>query len=592
MILDAGKPVPVLRPPPSCVGDLGVEAPILPDTVLASEVDALFRSDRRLRAVVIEKAQSFALLTRDQLNFTLTGRLGYGRALNTRRLAADLLPGTSSSMPAALDLPSAAQAVLGRDEHSRYQDVLVLTAQGPRVVSVADIFEAVSAVFHHASLHDPLTALPNRRMLEEHGPNMIAAAGLSRAGILFIDLDDFKGLNDTYGHRAGDEILTEFSRRLTANVRPADSLVRLGGDEFAVLLSDVDDDTARAVANRILDSLKEPFACDGYELQVGATIGLAMGGDIDEEEQLSGLEVLLRHADGAMLQAKLEGKGRIGRIRHRKEPAPFARQAHIRRRLPHAIDDAALTLHYQPIRDLVTGEDSGVEALLRWTDPEIGPVGPDEFIPIAEHTGEIHRIGTWVIDRACSQARSWIDAGMPRKIAINVSPLQLATGTLTGDIRAALARHHVPARMMEIEITEGTAIADVPGAAAQLRELIGAGLGVALDDFGTAHSSLSKLRALPLTTVKIDKSFIDDIDTDPYAAIIVSGLIHTVRAMGIRATAEGVERDAQLAVLRDLACDTVQGYLISRPLTPDNFPDTPQPGSAIRNTSDNHAWDK
>ncbi|MEW1821154.1 EAL domain-containing protein [Arthrobacter sp. NPDC080031] len=539
---------------------------VVPGTVSATEIDAMFRSDRGLRAVVVEQGESFGLLTRDHLEFKLTGRLGYGRALNMRRTASELLPAEGSSMAADLDLQSAAQAVLERPEYERYQDLLVLGATGPRIVTVSDIFAAVSAQFRHASLHDPLTGLPNRRMLEEHCPDISASVG-----ILFIDLDDFKSVNDTYGHRAGDAVLTEFAWRLIRSVGNRGTLIRLGGDEFAVLLTDVDEDAACAVANGILDSLEDAFVLDGCELHVSATIGLALGIDIIAEDMLAGPDVLLRHADGAMLRAKQEGKRRIGRIGPCQEPAPFARQAHIRRRLSSAVDDSALTLHYQPVLDLATGEDAGVEALLRWNDREIGPVAPDEFIPVAEHTGEIRRIGAWVLDQACAQSRSWIDAGTPRTIALNVSPVQFAGGTLPSDIRAALNRHGIPARMLEIEITEGTAIVDVPSVASQLRELIDMGLGVALDDYGSAYSSLAMLRVLPLTTLKIDKAFIRDIDSEPHTATIVQGLIQTLNAMGVRVTAEGVERQEQLNILRDLGCDTAQGYLIAPPMAPSEF---------------------
>jgi diguanylate cyclase (GGDEF)-like protein len=518
----------------------------------------MFRNDRGLRAVVVEQGESFGLLTRDHLEFKLTGRLGYGRALNTRRTASELLPAAGSSMAAELDLQSAAQAVLERPEYERYQDLLVLSATGPRIVPVSDIFAAVSAQFRHASLHDPLTGLPNRRMLEEHCPDIGASAGLPGVGMLFIDLDDFKSV-------------TEFARRLARSVGSRGSLMRLGGDEFAVLLTDVDEDAAFAVATRILDSLEGSFLLDGCELHISATIGLALGVDIIAEDMLAGPEVLLRHADGAMLRAKQEGKRRIGRIGPCQEPAPFARQAHIRRRLSSAVEDSALTLHYQPVLDLATGEDAGVEALLRWNDPEIGPIAPDEFIPLAEHTGDIHRIGAWVLDEACAQSRSWIDAGTPRNIAVNVSPVQFAGGTLPSEIQAAVNRHGIPARMLEIEITEGTAIVDVPSVASQLRELMDMGLGVALDDYGSAYSSLAMLRVLPLTTLKIDKAFIRDIDSDPHTAIIVRGLIQTVNAMGVRVTAEGVERQEQLNILRDLGCDTAQGYLIARPMAPAEF---------------------
>lgn len=545
---------------------------IVPGSTQALEVDEIFRTDRALRGVLVEGPAGSGLLTRGEVEFRMSGRLGYGRALNARAVASDMLSRGGFALPAGLAVQEAAAAILERPEETRYQDFLVHAAAGPRIVQVSEVFASLSAEFRHASLHDPLTGLPNRRMLELRAPGLSDHADHSRIGILFIDLDDFKGVNDTYGHGAGDAVLAEFAARLSGCVRPNDIIVRLGGDEFGVLLVGVDEDEAAAVADRVLKSMDEHFVVDGQHLVVTATVGLAMADDVTGDEALTALDTLLRHADGAMLQAKQAGKRRVGRIGHDVKPVEFARDALIRRKLPHALEEGALTLHYQPLRDLPTGEDYGVEALLRWTDPQLGPVSPAEFIRVAEHTGAIHTIGVWVIDRACAQARAWADAGTPLKISVNVSPVQLAAGTLAADISRALDRHGIPAALLEVEITEGIAILDVPSAAAQLQELVNAGVSVAMDDFGTAHSSLAMLRALPLTRVKIDKSFIDGIDSDPPSATIVAGLITTLQSLGIRTTAEGVERSTQLAALRDMACDTVQGYLISRPVAPADVP--------------------
>jgi len=220
---------------------------------------------------------------------------------------------------------------------------------------------------------------------------------------------------------------------------------------------------------------------------------------------------------------------------------------------------------------IADGSCGAVEALLRWEDAELGRVSPDEFIHVAEHTGEIHGIGRWVIDQACVQARRWADAGTPRAISVNISPVQLGTGTLVPDVLSALHRHGLPASLLNIELTETAAVADFRSAAKQLQELIDAGIGVALDDYGTAYSSLSMLRDLPLTGLKLDKSFIDSIDSDPTSAILVSGVIAPAKALGLTTTAEGVERQTQLEVLKELGCDTAQGYLISRPLPADQL---------------------
>lgn len=562
---DVPSPASPLSAP--TLGDLGCAALVLKGDTPAGEIEALFRADRGLRAVIVDVTGKLSLLTRDQLDHRMTGRLGYGRALNTRVRAEALLPSATFMLPPSLDLRAAAAALLERPEKSRYQDVLVPVPGAPRIVPVSEIFEGLSAVFRRAALHDPLTGLANRLRLEEAGPALLAGSDPSRTAVLYVDLDDFKVINDTFGHRAGDSVLTTFSERLRACARPADLVARLGGDEFAVLLTDVDEATARRVAHRILHSLDEPFSHDGHELRLSATLGLSMASDVDGQDPETCLEYLLRHADAAMLQAKHEGKRRLGRISPSRPITRFARQALIRRRLPQALATAGFSLHYQPLMDIATGSCLAVEALLRWEDPELGSVGPDEFIHIAEHTGEIHAIGQWVIDQACAQARQWMDAGTPRAISVNISPLQLAAGNLVTDLRTALKRHRLPTTLLNIEITESAAITDLSSAAAQLRALIHDGVGVALDDYGTAYSSLSLLRELPLTALKLDKSFIDAIDTDPTSAILVAGVIAPAKALGLRTTAEGVERETQLAVLRELGCDTAQGYLISRPLS-------------------------
>ncbi|MCX6497350.1 MAG: EAL domain-containing protein [Arthrobacter sp.] len=530
------------------------------------EIETLFREDRTLRAVVVDVAGSLSLLTRDQLDHEMTGRLGYGRALNARGDAAALLPQTGSALPPSLDLQAAAAAVLGLPEANRYQDLLVLAADGPRIVPVSEVFEGLSDVFRQAALHDPLTGLANRRHLEERGPSLMAGHGSAAAAILYVDLDDFKVANDTFGHRAGDAALRSFSVRLQACTRESDLVARLGGDEFALLLLDVDEPMARSVAFRVLRALEDPFIHEGHEFRLAATLGLAMSTDVAADETAAPLEYLLRHADAAMLQAKLEGKGRLGRIDPFRPVTRFARQALIRRRLPHALSSAGFSLHYQPLMDIATGACPGVEALLRWEDAELGKVSPDEFIHLAEQSGDIHAIGRWVMDQACAQARLWADAGTPRAISVNISPLQLAAGSLVQDLQSALLRHGVPTSLLNIEITETAAVVNLQSAAEQLRTLIDAGMSVFLDDYGTAYSSLAMLRDLPLTGLKLDKSFIDTIDTDPASAILVAGVIAPAKAIGLRTTAEGVERETQLAILRDLGCDTAQGYLISRPL--------------------------
>jgi len=551
------------------LADLATDAAVVSAGTPAADVDRLFREDRRLRAVVVQLSDSVALLSREHLEYELSGRLGFGRSLHARATAAQLLPTDRFMLPGHISLAEAAQRILERAEGSRYEDVLVLTAQGPRVVSVTRVFERLSMIFRHVALHDPLTGLPNRRLLDEQGSALIDAdRDTARIAILYIDLDGFKMVNDTFGHRLGDQILVGFAERLRSCVRPDDVVARLGGDEFAALLVDVSEVQALAIADRIVLTATAPFVHDDQLLHLSATVGIAMASDVAHERELTQLDVLLRHADGAMLKAKEAGKRQVGRLNGLREAAPFARQASIRRRLQVALQEDAFSLHYQPKLDLTTGDCQSVEALLRWNDAELGMVSPAEFIPIAETTDQIHRLGRWVINEACAQAHAWLDAGTPRTIAVNISPVQLANPTIVSELIEATKSHDIPAALLRVEITEGSAIADLPRAVEQLSQLRHAGIAVDLDDFGTGYSSLAMLRHLPLAAVKIDKAIIDHIDTTPADALLVRGVIDAAHALGLSVTAEGVERPGQLQRLRELGCDTAQGYLISQPMPP------------------------
>ncbi|PXA67109.1 putative bifunctional diguanylate cyclase/phosphodiesterase [Cryobacterium arcticum] len=565
---DLGRVERVLR-----LADLATSPKLVPAATPVTEIDRLFRADRNLRSLVIHENGIYSLLTREQVEHALTGRLGYGRGLHARSTAVQMLPANSFTLPGSMALASAAQHILDSPEGSRHRDVLVVTDDGPRVVSVSQIFERLSADFRHAALHDSLTGLPNRRHLGERGEALARGnANLAGIAVLYIDLDGFKAINDTFGHRAGDEVLAGFAERLGRIIRPADVLARLGGDEFAILLVGVSEMQALAVADRVVAGSSVPFDCDGNILHLSASVGIAMPGDVPAEPELTRLEALLRHADGAMLKAKQAGKRQVARLDGHDEAAPIARNALIRRRLPSAFETRRFTLHYQPQLDLVSGDNSTVEALLRWTDSELGMVSPAEFIPIMELSGDIHRIGLRVINEVCMQARRWLDAGVPRRVGINVSPVQLATRRVVSELLSALARHGVPPDLIQVEITEGAAITNLPRAIGQLQQLRDAGISIALDDYGTGFSSLAMLRNLPLNIVKIDKSFIDNIDTSAADALLVRGVIDTAHALGLKVTAEGVERPCQLRLLRELGCDIAQGFLISRPVAPDDLP--------------------
>jgi diguanylate cyclase (GGDEF)-like protein len=521
------------------------------------------------------------LLTRAHLEATLAGRLGYGRALLSRVPVQDVVAPAEVTLAPTTSLAHAAAAILGRKVDDRYDDVLVVDAEGRTLsASVASIFQELSLQFRDIALRDPLTGLPNRRMLDERGAALVeAGVDLDRTAVLYIDLDGFKQVNDTLGHRVGDELLVEFASRLTTSVRPGDVVGRLGGDEFAVLLTEVSDVEAMAVANRIVLVSVAPFVIDGQPVRLSASVGVALGRDVRAEAVLTPLDVLLRHADSAMLHAKQAGKARSERLDGPEEAALPARRAAIRRRLRVALDEQSFELHYQPKLDLGTGAITSVEALLRWTDAELGPVSPAEFIPVAEQSGQIIELGRWVLRTACRQARAWLDEGREWAVAVNVSPVELADPLLAEHLLTEIGAHGLPPRLLQVEVTESCAVADLEHARRQLTALQDAGVHVHLDDFGTGYSSLAMLRHLPVTTLKVDQSIVARIDAHPADAQLLAGVIGAAHTLGMRVVAEGVERETQLERLRELGCDSAQGYLICRPAPPAQLlaPGSPRP---------------
>jgi diguanylate cyclase (GGDEF)-like protein len=555
--------VPTLR-------ELSLLIPALTADTSLREVEQRFREDPDLRAVAVTSHRGHALLTRLRLESLLSGRLGYGRALLSRARVGDVVEFGGVYLDADQSLRDAASTLLAGPESLREEDALVLYADGRTAVApVARIFREVGIVFREIALRDPLTGLPNRRMLDEWGNELLAAGGdPSRLAVLYVDLDGFKGVNDTLGHQAGDLLLLAFSRRIARAVRPVDVVGRLGGDEFAVLLHEVDEATATAVADRVVQAALQPFSIQDRQLYLSASVGIAVGRDLPVAPGRSPLDALLQQADAAMLRAKRAGKARTGRLPSAAATDARSRQALIRGRLHHVLEHGGLQLHYQPKLDLRSGRIESVEALLRWTDDELGPVPPDELIPVAEHTGQITALGAWVLREACAQARIWYDEGRDWAVAINVSPVQLAATGLVHSVLEALDEAGIPPRLLQIEVTESSAVIDMALAVEQLADLQAAGVVVHLDDFGTGYSSLAMLRRLPVSTLKIDQSIVGRIDSDEADAQLLSGVIGAAHTLGLTVVAEGVERDAQLTRLRALGCDVAQGYLISRPMPP------------------------
>ncbi|MCK9285030.1 MAG: EAL domain-containing protein [Rhodocyclaceae bacterium] len=415
--------------------------------------------------------------------------------------------------------------------------------------------------------HDALTGLPNRALLQDRLSQALAQADRhgKRVAVMFLDLDRFKGINDTLGHAIGDELLKQVAARLTAAVRATDTVSRLGGDEFVVMLHDFRNvDDVVMVAEKIIAALDPVVQIGGHALRATPSIGISIYPD-DCDDAMR----LMKNADTAMYHAKSAGRNNFQffTARMNEEATRFF---NLEQRLRAALDRGELLLHYQPLVDLDRNGVCGLEALVRWNDPEHGMISPGEFIPVAEETGLIVPLGEWVLREAMRQNRVWQEMGLPLlPVSVNLSPRQFRQRNLVETIRAILAETGQPARLLELEITEGSLMQDQEETLLRLRELADMGVRLAIDDFGTGYSSLSYLKRFPVHKLKIDQSFVRDLCDDKEDAAIVAAVIGLAAALGLDTLAEGVETEAQLAMLIQYGCRRFQGYYFSRPLAPD-----------------------
>jgi diguanylate cyclase (GGDEF)-like protein/PAS domain S-box-containing protein len=424
--------------------------------------------------------------------------------------------------------------------------------------------KSAEARIRHLAHHDELTGLPNRSLLRDRLRQALAHA--QRTGehisLLLLDLDRFKEVNDALGHPAGDQLLQTVATRLAAVVRVSDTLARLGGDEFAVVQTNLQAAPGGtvALAERLIEAIAAPLVMDGQPIKIAASVGIAVhpedGADADE---------LVRRADMALYRAKHEGRGRFRFF----EPAMDVR-ARQRRQLEHdlrhALDAGEFVLHYQPQVELATGRVPGVEALIRWRHPTRGLVPPGEFIPAAAACGLIVHLGAWALGEACRQVRAWQDVGVMLTVAVNLSPVQVRHEGLLLIVDAALDANRLDGSWLEVELTEGLLLDRGEETAADtLRGLARRGIRLALDDFGTGYSSLGYLKRLPLQRIKIDRSFVADIGSDPDDEAVVRAIITMAHTLGKQVVAEGVETPAQLAFLRALGCGAAQGFLLGCP---------------------------
>jgi diguanylate cyclase (GGDEF)-like protein len=420
----------------------------------------------------------------------------------------------------------------------------------------------------HRALHDPLTGLPNRNLFRDRLAMALARMARTRCpiGVFFLDLDRFKAINDSLGHEAGDCVLVEVANRLRSCVRPSDTVARFGGDEFTIVCESIaSEEEARQVADRLASELAAPLQVAERDIEISASIGITLVGD-----PAAAPEALLREADAAMYRAKETGRSRYALFGDGMR-AGIASRLRRERALRRAVARDEFCLVYQPLVRLEDAELLGVEALLRWDDPRRGLIPPTEFIELAEETGLIWEIGLWALEHACRDARAWREAApqaAPVRLSVNLSPRQLECEGLVGELERLLEETSTEPSALCLEITEGALIGKTGPALRTLLQLSRLGVTLAVDDFGTGHASINRLRELPVNVLKIDRTFVTGLGRDRKGVELAAAIVGLAHALGVSAIAEGVESIEQLAALHALGCDGAQGFFLAKPKGP------------------------
>ena len=422
----------------------------------------------------------------------------------------------------------------------------------------------------HQAFHDNLTGLPNRALLHDRVGHALEASARTAGSVavLFCDLDGFKAVNDSLGHDVGDRLLIAVSRRLIAAVRPGDTVARLGGDEFAILMDAIEDPAiAMAVATRVVSSMRRPVELDGQFMTVSVSVGIAFA------DPGTSTDLLLSQADAAMYDAKGDGKDRW-QVFQSAMRTRIVQRLELRNAMPGALQRGEFNLAFQPQLSLRDRQLSGLEALVRWSHPGHGEIGPVDFIPLAEETGVIIPLGRWILETACTTAATWPRSnGKPLTVSVNVSGRQLEDDHLLDDVMTALSYSGLEPSRLVLEVTESVLVVNPVATASVLGRLAAHGVRLAIDDFGTGYSSLSVLRHFPVHALKIDKSFIDPLEEPgEEGRAFVNAVIRLAHDLGLTTVAEGVEHAAQERALTEMGCDSIQGHLLSRPLAPSAVP--------------------
>ncbi len=491
------------------------------------------------------------------------------RSARVEVTSADEIGGLTLAFNRMADALNASDTRMQENDRTLAATALQLAEMNEQLQQEIEEHKRSNEQVEYLAYYDSLTGLPNRTMF-----STILTRDLNQAerhdkqlGLLFIDLDQFKHVNDTIGHKTGDELLGEVAQRLKACLRKSDSCARLGGDEFVVLITEIEQDhQLESIARKINAALAQPFPLVGYEFFVTASIGICV-----YPEDGRDVSSLLKNAEIAMYHAKDEGKNNFqfySEKMNRNSLLRFALEASLRT----ALGNNEFSLAYQAKVATRDNHIKGVEALLRWTHPELGPIGPAEFIPLAEATGLIVPIGRWVLHTACVQHAKWCEQGFPDLVmSVNLSARQLSDRSLLDDIAAVLDETGMNPALLELEITESIVIQDMEKALIKLNAIKALGVRLAMDDFGTGYSSLSIIKQLPLDTIKIDRAFIRDMPSDIDANAITTAIIAMCSALGLSVVAEGVETREQVDFLKGLACDEIQGFYFSKPVNADAF---------------------